>query len=148
MALAALTMVCSAAVTPSALSQSSSDTGKTVVILGVQRFEDADLRARIVLNRHSRIAGVIAVPRGTVTRTDLAEAFHILHEMRKEADSLPRRASMMRTDLRKVPRRTLSDAESQAYGRYISAFARAPEVEVPGVGKGLAVQVALPAWPD
>jgi hypothetical protein len=115
----------------------------TVVILAVESLPE-NLRARVISNPGRAPAAVIVVPRATVTDVDLSEAFTVLNYMRKHKNW---DREFARADV-SAPRRNvrLSSANARTYGGYIASFSKAPEVDVPNVGKGLAVEVYIPRW--
>lgn len=58
------------------------------------------------------------------------------------------RGSLIRVVVPRTPRRKLGSGEREDYRRYIASFAQAPDIEVPGVGRGRAVEVIIPDWPE
>lgn len=121
---------------------------ETLVILAGDRG-GADARAAIFVRLGETPAVIIDVPEKSVTEEDLAEAFRVMHHLRKEAHKGGHAAgTLLRVDL-SGPRtgRPLNADERRAYAGYIRSFPKAPIVDVPGVGRGRAVEVQMPNWP-
>jgi hypothetical protein len=119
----------------------------TVVVLDMPSLPD-QVRSRILIKTESMPEAVIAIRSAHVSAADLAEAFHVMHALRKEArkKSFPA-GTFIRKDIQGASLRRLSEAEHGAYTRYLNLVKHSPQLDVPGLGTGRGFKVGMPQWP-
>jgi hypothetical protein len=131
---------------PSTAAGAQTKSSGTFVVLGQDKLENGQ-RAIVYARPGLSPEAVIAVDRNTARPIDLADALSTLVKFRSSADSRETGSLHRLTVMQRSRARTLPPAVHARLAGYLGAFTKAPRVDVPGVGKGAAVEVWLPGAP-
>ena len=124
--------------------QAQTASPSTFVVLGQDRLQDGE-RAVVYLRPGMSPEAVIAIDRKNARPSDIAEGIAAMMKARADASPGDEGAFYRTTVMRSTKIAPAPSASAQArFGGYLAAMKRAPLIDVPGVGRGYAVEVRMP----
>lgn len=128
---------------------SDTNTSPTALaIVAVNQLTGARMRLYVRVGNIPEI--VIAVPSGSATEADLAEAFDFAvraHKRMLDLTAAYPKGTILKLNVNQArPGRQLGVDEARAYRRYLNSLSNAPEMQLPGIGTGRVIRVAIPDW--